>query len=108
MPVPMITTVSAHFDEAMFHTVTFILASADRALHHHIRTFRQGSREFRQLPERNNSVPVCSALPVDVGILPGFFRRDRKRDNQRAVRCVVSFGIRAGETIIVIWFMVYI
>ena len=32
--------------------------------------------EFCLLPERNNSVPVCAALPIADGVLPGLFGRD--------------------------------
>src|SRR5262245_53907875 len=68
--------VSAYFDNAMLHAISFVLASADGALHHHIRAFGQCPRELRLLAERNNPVPVCSALPIAVGVLPGLFRRN--------------------------------
>ena len=107
MPVP-ITTVSAHFDEAMFHTVTFILASADRArtiTYEPLVRVHVNSACFPKETIRCQSVLLCQLTSAS---FQDSSRRDGKRDNQRAVRCVVSFGIRAGEAIIVIWFMVYI
>jgi hypothetical protein len=42
-------------------------------------------------------VPVCSALPIAVDVLPGLFGCDRDRDNEGDVRRLVSFGVVAGE-----------
>src|SRR6476619_3172968 len=65
--------VSANFDDAVLRAFAFILARAHGSLHHHVRTFSQGSRELGLPSERNNAVPVCSALPLAVGVFPGLF-----------------------------------
>src|SRR6476646_1723388 len=53
--------VSANFDDAVLRAFAFILARAHGSLHHHVRTFSQGSRELG-LPSKETMRCQCVRL----------------------------------------------
>src|SRR5918995_227704 len=77
--------VGAHFRDPLPDAVALVFPGPHGSLHHHVRARRQCPRVFGQLAEGDDPVPVRAALPVSIGILPGFLRDNRKGYDESAV-----------------------
>ena len=65
----------AQFENTLLDTVLLIFSSADRPLHHNMRTTRHRASVLGQLAaEGDDAVPLGSALPLAIAVLPGFLR----------------------------------